>query len=229
MVHPLRSLSSAELFFKNCGDLDLDDVVDFILEDKMYPLTKIIPDTVHRLSTIQRCNILELKQQLKWNLNSNDMIIKALSEHDMFRQIQGNPTSITLMAAINSNEMIKREDQNTLIDIYRRITSEKDIVVEQLGHDEDMQAKKVYHRTYKNTMSLKITTEICITQLKQTFPKAMNLLCLLCCMPGGVKESQIKELDSDDFTETLEHLRDYNLLETGVQKQVLTPVVLHYC
>ncbi len=56
-----------------------------------------------------------------------------LSEHDMFRQIQGNPTSITLMAAICANGMIVRKNENPLIDIYNKIIEEKDIVVQQIG------------------------------------------------------------------------------------------------
>lgn len=56
-------------------------------------------------------------------------LIKVLAAHDMFRLMSGNPTAITMMAAINANDMIQRENQNSLIDTYNRIKSEEDIVV----------------------------------------------------------------------------------------------------
>ena len=57
-------------------------------------------------------------------------MIHVLSKHDMFRKMQGNPTSITLMAAICKNWMVERETTNPLIDIYNKIKEEKDIVVQ---------------------------------------------------------------------------------------------------
>ena len=44
----------------------------------------------------------------------------------MFRQMGGNPTSINMIAAIYSNPMIK---DNTLVDMYKRIKSEKDFII----------------------------------------------------------------------------------------------------
>jgi len=52
--------------------------------------------------------------------------------HDMFRQLSGNPTSITVIAAIHRNDMLKKSNKNTLVDMYHRIKSEKDIVVYEL-------------------------------------------------------------------------------------------------
>jgi len=97
------------------------------------------------------------------------MKISVLAAHDMFRQISGNPTSITMMAAIKANDMIRRDHSNALIDIYNRIKSEKDIVVEQLGDDENFKSKTI-QRKYRNDMSLKITTETSVELLKRSFP-----------------------------------------------------------
>jgi len=100
---------------------------------------------------------------------SEDIKISVLAAHDMFLQISGNPTSITMMAAIKANDMIRRDHSNALIDIYMRIKSEKDIVVEQLGDDENFKSKTI-QRKYRNDMSLKITTETSIELLKRSFP-----------------------------------------------------------
>ena len=47
----------------------------------------------------------------------------------MFKQISGNPTSITMIAAMLQNPLIKKENKNPLIDMYDRIISHKDIVI----------------------------------------------------------------------------------------------------
>ena len=47
----------------------------------------------------------------------------------MFKQISGNPTSITMIAAMQKNPLIKKENPNSLIDMYDRIKSQKDIVI----------------------------------------------------------------------------------------------------
>ena len=52
-----------------------------------------------------------------------------LESHDMFNHLLGNPTSITMIAAMLQNPLIKKENKNSLIDMYDRIKSHKDIVI----------------------------------------------------------------------------------------------------
>ena len=130
LLRPLHTLKSAELFYKNCGPLDNDEIIEFIFEDKNYPIEKFLPDSGHRISAISEMAIMKQKEQLRKLILNEDIKISVLAAHDMFLQISGNPTSITMMAAIKANEMIKRDHNNALIDIYNRIKSEKDIVVE---------------------------------------------------------------------------------------------------
>ena len=66
--------------------------------------------------------------RLKVHLNEK-ITIEALACHDMFKQISGNPTSITMIAAMLQNPLIKKENKNSLIDMYDRIKSHKDIVI----------------------------------------------------------------------------------------------------
>ena len=65
--------------------------------------------------------------------------------------------------------MIKKKEKNTLVDMYDRIKSEQDIVVEELGDDGEFDVKAI-PRVYKNTMSLKISTEMSVNLLQSTSP-----------------------------------------------------------
>ena len=109
----------------------------------------------------------------------------------MFKQISGNPTSITMIAAMQKNPLIKKENQNSLIDMYDRIKSHKDIVVRQIGEEDKQDSvgiKAHGTRVYKNVMSLQISTQMNVKMLEKTKPKDMALLYFLGCLPGGCKE-----------------------------------------
>ena len=58
--------------------------------------------------------------------------IDALSAHDMFKQLSGNPTSITMIAAFHANPMIKQR----LLEMYKMIKEEKAFVVDELDDGE---------------------------------------------------------------------------------------------
>lgn len=100
----------------------------------------------------------------------------------MFRQLSGNPTSITMIAALLKNPLIKRSENNPLVDMYKRIKSEKDIVVNELEEKNGSVAT-----VYKNNMSLQISTEASVNLLEETSPEDISLLYFLGCLPGGVK------------------------------------------
>ena len=68
------------------------------------------------------------------------------------------------------NDMIKKKSTNALIDMYGRIKSKKDLEIWDLDEDGDGFEIKGNPRVYKNTMSLKISTEMGINLLKETFP-----------------------------------------------------------
>lgn len=159
---------------------------------------------------------------------SHKNLIEALAAHDMFRQLSGNPTSITMIAAIIKNPMIKKAEKNTLIDMYNRIKSEKDIVVEDLAEEGEEFNMKAIPRVYKNTMSLKISTEMGVKLLETTYPDDMYLLYFLGCLPGGVKFYQLKQMWDQNLEKSLGNLEQLSFLEVGVEKYVLTPYMLSY-
>jgi len=61
--------------------------------------------------------------------------------------------------------MIKKSDKNTIVDMYKRIKSEKDIVVDELIDEGDGRA---IPKVYKNIMSLQISTEMSVKLLEET-------------------------------------------------------------
>ena len=79
--------------------------------------------------------------------------IQAMALHDMFKQLSGVPNSITLIASIYKNVLLKKKNKNNLVEIYHRIKSEKDLVV-----DEEAKDHKRTPTDQKNNMSLKIST-----------------------------------------------------------------------
>ena len=142
----------------------------------------------------------------------------------MFKQLSGNPTSITMIAAIHANPMIKQR----LLEMYKLIKSEKNIVVDELGDDGDEQA---IPRVYKNTMSLKISTEMSVKLLEEA--DNLQMLYFLGCLPGGVNKRQLwkmREMDQDrkQIDQSIKNLDELSFLESGVEKVVLTPYMISY-
>lgn len=127
----------------------------------------------------------ELKSEIKIHLLNLSKRTDALASHDMFKQLSGNPTSITMVAAIHANPMIKQR----LLEMYKLIKSEKNIVVDELGDDGDEQA---IPRVYKNTMSLKISTEMSVKLLEEA--DNLQMLYFLGCLPGGVNKRQLQKM-----------------------------------
>ena len=67
-----------------------------------------------------------------------------------------------MIAAIHCNPMIKKNEGNTLVDMYERIKSEKNIVIEELDYDVE---GKAIPRVIENIMSLKVAAEMSVTLL----------------------------------------------------------------
>ena len=192
IVRQLRSQSAVELFLENTGYIENGDFIQFLQTDVNYPFKKLCPSLKDKENFSVSDLTPEIIKEIRIRLMSHKNLIEALAAHDMFRQLSGNPTSITMIAAIIKNPMIKKAEKNTLIDMYNRIKSEKDIVVEDLAEEGEDFNMKAIPRVYKNTMSLKISTEMGVKLLETTYPDDMYLLFFLGCLPGGVKFYQLK-------------------------------------
>ena len=63
-----------------------------------------------------------------------------MSHHDMFRQMAGNPTSITMISAACNNQNLDLGD-NSLIYMYERIVGGKDIIIDEIGMADEFNTK----------------------------------------------------------------------------------------
>ena len=115
---------------ENAGLIESDDICDFLFKDENYPFARFMPE----LRNMDKATLLglaqEIRKEMRLKVNYNYKItVDALAHHDMFKQISGNPTSITMIAAMLQNPLIKKANKNPLIDMYDRIKSHKNIVV----------------------------------------------------------------------------------------------------
>ena len=116
----LNRKASVELFLNSCGKYSDQDIVDFVMADESYPFAKILPELkqqdvdVSRPESKHACSesILKLIRSKGYAAH-----LDLMQQHDMFKQMRGNPTSITLIAAIHANPMYKKA-KNELVDMY---------------------------------------------------------------------------------------------------------------
>ena len=85
-----------------------------------------------KISDTEKLTIAHLTKDqltdLKIKCNDPKEVIRVLSLHDMFKQAHGNPFSIALMSSIYQNyenPLIEKQSPNRLIDLYKRISTEK--------------------------------------------------------------------------------------------------------
>lgn len=185
-MRQLRQISAADLFLQSCGEIKDEDLIEFLIADEKYPFSKLVKRYANESPIPVHSE--QFKKDIISTIANRKKLIEALAYHDMFRQLSGNPTSITMIAALLKNPLIERTDNNPLVDMYKRIKSEKDIVVNEL------EEKNGVATVYKNNMSLQISTEASVNLLEQASPEDMSLLYFLGCLPGGVKEDQLKKM-----------------------------------
>ena len=87
-------------------------------------------------------------------LNMNYQLqIRALANHDLFKQLSGNPLSIRILAANNANSMLEKND---LKSIYKKVKNE----INELTNDEESaKALKGHEGVMGNAISLRLSTE----------------------------------------------------------------------
>jgi len=192
------------------------------LQDKNFPFKKFLS----HVKDLDELSFEQVSELLRRKIENPQNWVSALAQHDMFKQLLGNPLSITMIAAIHCNPMIKKSEGSTLVDMYERIKSEKNIVIEELDYDVE---GKVIPRVIENIMSLKVAAEMSVKLLESTQLDDINLLYFLGCLPGGVSEIQLTSMYGlDELTDSLERLRELSFLEVGVEKLMLTPSIMSY-
>ena len=106
----LRSKASVELFFDKIQNsvhkLLPHDILELILQQDDYPIKHMIPNYPHD-RIVQPVSDDFRRQFYEMLSGRKSRPIEALSYHDLFRQLSGNPTSIMILAACYSNPFCK--------------------------------------------------------------------------------------------------------------------------
>ena len=70
----------------------------------------------------------EIENEILEALRQNySLQVRALANHDLFKQLSGNPFSIRLLAAFNANPMLKNND---LKSIYTKVKNEINLLAD---------------------------------------------------------------------------------------------------
>ena len=96
----------------------IEDVVDLILRHKEYPIHKILPSYKELPQQVTS----EFRKLLTKRLEVRSRCIEALSYHDLFNHIQGNPQSVVMLAAAFSNPFTS---VNALATLYDQVLLDK--------------------------------------------------------------------------------------------------------
>ena len=137
----------------------------------------------------------------------------------------GNPTSITMMASVYQNPMIKC----SLVQMYESLKKEEKIKVELMDYDYD---GRPIPFEVKNIMSINVSAEMSVKLLEDMGNDDINILYFLGCLPGGINLAQLCTMYStwhpDALKESLKRLKQLSLLERGVEKAQLIPTMFNF-
>ena len=126
-----------------------------------------------------RAEIRKLIENQLQTCSDNSKLVDILSYHELFRLLQGNPTSLSRAANIYVNPF---NDVSTLLDLYTQVKLNN---ISEEGQDSEPQHKADDTRPKPrlNNESLQATTKLAIEMLPTM--DARSLLYLIGCMPSG--------------------------------------------
>lgn len=211
----LGSKQAVQFFLDVIGDekrmkITTDEIIELILNTPFYPFNKAIPQKGKIISEqITDESREEQKKLLEANLTlgiDNAKVVEILSYHDLFRLLQGNPTSLTRCANVYLNPF---NEMNSLLDLYKMVKQSNNI------NDEDEYPDKIDDtrpRIHLNNESVQAMTKLAIEMLPSY--EAKNLLYFIGCLPAGLTRNQLNEIwGGDKVTEYLPSLQQMNLIE----------------
>ena len=148
---------------------------------------------------------------------------RLLARHDIFENLLlGNPTSITIIASSIKDPMLSA----TLVDIYTNIKEQKNIVINKLDYGNGGQSVPI---ELKNIMSLNVAAEMSVKLLEDVDEDHKNLLYFLGCLPGGITDSQLKDLwPAEAAQKSLDQLKKLYLLESSSEKLTVIPTMFSF-
>jgi hypothetical protein len=178
--------------------------------DLKYPISKL-----KLTSKLESWDDLEeaLRQELLQSLASRDFQIQALSEHNLFKQLGGNPHSISLLACCRANPL----ESFSLKEIYQMVVNNR--IMNLLANQGDLKT---------NEISLRISSEAIINLLSEINPDALTFFYFLSMLPIGSLPAHLKQMWGDSHGKCTEILKSFGMLEPSTDRIILTPFMMNY-
>lgn len=131
----------------------------------------------------------------------------------MFQQMAGNPTSITMVSAACKNENFDL-GPNKLIYMYDNIVQNNRILINEIGiGDGSGKGGRRLRQVQNHKISLEFSTHCSIQLLEQSSKDDVQVLYFLGCLPGGIREPQLRQMLDRQVKLTLEKLESLSFLE----------------
>ena len=168
--------------------IDTREITELILGSPQYPVSKGIPNSKGIVRIPEKDKITEtfrseIRKLIENQLNicqDNSKLVEILSQHDLFRLLQGNPTSLSRAANIYLNPF---NEINSLLDLYNQFKL-NNMAEEGSGHHEpEQKIDDTRPKPRLNNESLQATTKLAIEMLPTI--DAKDLLYFIGCMPAG--------------------------------------------
>ena len=159
-----------------------EEIVDLILECRYYPVHKIFPNLSTLPKEIDAVFKADFHKQIEDLLKAKigtEKLVEIFSYHDLFRLLQGNPTSLSRAAYVYVDPFIN--SVQTLSDLYKMVKQNN------FASEEDSGAQKgdeIKPKPRLNNESLEATTKMAIGMLPSSGAK--SLLYFIGCLPAGV-------------------------------------------
>ena len=187
----LGSKQAVQFFLDVLGNaksrsIDTAEITELILGSPQYPVSKGIPNSKGIVRIPEKDKITEtfrseIRKLIENQLNicqDNSKLVEILSQHDLFRLLQGNPTSLSRAANIYLNPF---NEINSLLDLYNQFKLNK---MEEEHHETEQKIDDTRPKPRLNNESLQATTKLAIEMLPTT-TDAKDLLYFIGCMPAG--------------------------------------------
>lgn len=127
------------------GKIDNREIYELLTQDADYPMGALnLKQPVESWSSISDKAKEELLNKLLYYRHQ----VEILKEHEFFNQMNGNPHSITLMACLRANPLVKRN----LCELHNLVKSEN---IKNLLAEEDVDSE-----VFSNDASLRVSHEI---------------------------------------------------------------------
>ena len=165
-----------------------EEIAELILGYPFYPVHKILP----KLSKLPKLIDAEFKAEFQKQIDDlfkaeigTAKLVEIFSHHDLFRLLQGNPTSLSRAAYVYIDPFIS--SVQTLLDLYKMVKQNNYASDESSG---PQKGEDIKPKPRLNNESLEATTKMAIDMLPGT--EAKSLLYFIGCLPAGVTLEQLK-------------------------------------